>query len=63
MAEIVDVLSTATTLEPVGRNLKGACPWCRKYELAVNPRQGFFYCFGCKRTGNANDARAMLEPR
>jgi DNA primase len=38
------------------RIARGDCPFCKKArELHVNHDRGFFYCYGCRKSGSAID--------
>lgn len=53
--DIVSVISEHMTLKKMGRNYWGCCPFHNEKtpSFSVNPEKGFFYCFGCRETGNA----------
>ena len=49
---------TGTELRPMGRQLRGRCPLHlgeRTDDLAVDPAQGLWHCFGCLRGGTIID--------
>lgn len=53
-ADIGDVIGRHVKLKRVGRNLVGLCPFHTEKSPSFNvrPDDGFFYCFGCKATGD-----------
>ena len=53
--DIVDVVSTFVELEPKGKNLFGLCPFHddNNPSMSVSREKGIFYCFVCKKGGNA----------
>lgn len=52
--DIVAVLSEYITLKKKGRNYWGCCPFHNEKtpSFSVSPEKGFFYCFGCRASGN-----------
>src|SRR6476619_5261425 len=55
--EIVTIISETVKLARKGRSFLGLCPFHREKSPSfnVNPEKGFFYCFGCKESGNVFD--------
>ena len=53
-ADIVDVIGDYVNLKSTGKNYKGLCPFHNEKtpSFSVSP-EGFFYCFGCKESGNS----------
>jgi DNA primase len=53
-ADIVEVISDYVDLKQAGKNYKGLCPFHSEKtpSFSVSP-EGFFYCFGCKESGNS----------
>jgi len=53
--DIVSVISQYVPLKRVGKNYRALCPFHteRDPSFYVSPDKGIFYCFGCKRGGNA----------
>ena len=56
-ASIVEVASEFTALKRQGTRFGGLCPYPDHQEktpsFSVTPEQGFYYCFGCQRGGDA----------
>jgi DNA primase len=56
-ANIVEVASEFTALRRQGTRFVGLCPYPEHSEktpsFSVSPNQGFYYCFGCQRGGDA----------
>lgn len=54
-SDIVSVVGEYVRLERRGSRLVGLCPFHneRTPSFNVNPDRGFFYCFGCKKGGDA----------
>lgn len=53
--DIVAVIGQHVGLRKAGRNWKGLCPFHgeKSPSFNVNPDKGFFYCFGCRKKGDA----------
>lgn len=53
--DIVQLISEQTTLKRVGRRWVGLCPFHaeRTPSFSVNADDGLYYCFGCKKHGDA----------
>ena len=53
--DIVDVVKSYVDLEPKGKNLFGLCPFHddKNPSMSVSREKGIFYCFTCKKGGNA----------
>ena len=53
-ADIIDVIGDYVNLKNAGKNYKGLCPFHSEKtpSFSVSP-EGFFYCFGCKESGNS----------
>lgn len=53
--DIVDVVSRFVPLKKIGKNYRALCPFHAEKvpSFYVNPEKGIFYCFGCKKGGNA----------
>ena len=54
-ANIVEVASEFTALRRQGTNLVGLCPYHseKSPSFSVSPEKNFYYCFGCKKGGDA----------
>jgi DNA primase len=54
-ADIVVVIGQHVQLRKAGRNWKGLCPFHGEKTPSFNvaPDKGFFYCFGCRKKGDA----------
>lgn len=54
-ADIVEVVGRLVPLKKVGKNYRALCPFHAEKapSFYVNPEKGIFYCFGCKKGGNA----------
>ncbi len=54
-ADIVGLISQYIQLKKVGKNFRALCPFHSEKEPSfyVSPDKGIFYCFGCKKGGNA----------
>ena len=55
--DIVQLISKTVALKRVGRKYLGLCPFHQEKSASfnVNPERQSYYCFGCKRHGNAID--------
>jgi DNA primase (bacterial type) len=55
LGPITDVISQYVTLRPSGKAFMGLCPFHNDHtpSLAVYPKTGTFYCFGCQKHGDA----------
>ena len=55
--DIVQLISRTVQLRRVGRKYLGLCPFHQEKtpSFNVNPERQSFYCFGCKKYGNAID--------
>ncbi len=53
--DIVGVISQYVTLRKMGKNYRALCPFHHETEPSfyVSPEKRMFYCFGCKKSGNA----------
>uniref|UniRef100_A0A7C4XEQ3 DNA primase n=1 Tax=candidate division WOR-3 bacterium TaxID=2052148 RepID=A0A7C4XEQ3_UNCW3 len=53
--DIVDLISQYVQLKKVGKNYRALCPFHseRAPSFYVSPDKGIYYCFGCKKGGNA----------
>uniref|UniRef100_A0A7V3RGA7 DNA primase n=1 Tax=candidate division WOR-3 bacterium TaxID=2052148 RepID=A0A7V3RGA7_UNCW3 len=53
--DIVDLISQYIQLRKVGKNYRALCPFHteRTPSFYVSPEKGIYYCFGCKKGGNA----------
>ncbi|MGB9721465.1 MAG: DNA primase [bacterium] len=53
--DIVDLISQYIQLKKVGKNYRALCPFHTEKtpSFYVNPEKGIYYCFGCKKGGNA----------
>ena len=54
-ADIVEVASEFTALRRQGTNLIGLCPYHSEKtpSFSVSPEKNFYYCFGCRKGGDA----------
>ena len=52
--DIVSVVSQYVTLKKVGMRWAGLCPFHTEKtgSFSVNAEEGFFYCFGCQKSGD-----------
>ena len=52
--DIVSVISEHISLKKKGKNYWGCCPFHNEKtpSFSVTPEKGFFYCFGCRESGN-----------
>ncbi len=55
--DIVDIISSKISLKKVGRYYRSICPFHdeKNASFIVNRDKQFFYCFGCKSSGNIID--------
>ena len=55
LADLVGIIGKHTTLKPSGKSFKGCCPFHKEKSPSfyVHPHEGYYYCFGCKESGNA----------
>ncbi|MEO0123877.1 MAG: DNA primase [candidate division WOR-3 bacterium] len=53
--DIVDLISQYIQLKKVGKNYRALCPFHSEKtpSFYVSPEKGIYYCFGCKKGGNA----------
>ncbi len=53
--DIVDLISQYIQLKKVGKNYRALCPFHSEKapSFYVSPDKGIYYCFGCKKGGNA----------
>ena len=53
--DIVDLISQYFPLKKLGKNYRALCPFHSEKapSFYVSPEKGIFYCFGCKKGGNA----------
>ncbi|UCG30601.1 MAG: DNA primase [candidate division WOR-3 bacterium] len=53
--DIVDIIGRYVQLKKMGKNYRGLCPFHseKNPSFYVNPEKGIYYCFGCKKGGNA----------
>ena len=53
--DIVSVISQYIQLKKIGKNYRALCPFHAEKapSFYVSPEKGIFYCFGCKKGGNA----------
>lgn len=53
--DIVDLISQYFPLKKLGKNYRALCPFHTEKapSFYVSPEKGIFYCFGCKKGGNA----------
>ena len=60
-ADIVAVIGQHVQLRKAGRNWKGLCPFHgeKTPSFNVQPDKGFFYCFGCQKTGEHRVGRCI----
>ena len=56
-ADLVQVIGETVSLKKRGRSWIGLCPFHNEKtpSFHVHPDNGYYYCFGCKATGNAID--------
>lgn len=52
--DIVSIVSEYVSLKKKGQNYWGCCPFHSEKtpSFSVSPEKGFYYCFGCRATGN-----------
>lgn len=51
--DIHRIVSEYTELSPSGQDYLGDCPFCKQAQsLAIAPKFGMFYCFGCQIGGD-----------
>ncbi|OGC43588.1 DNA primase [candidate division WOR-3 bacterium RBG_13_43_14] len=55
LVDIVGVISQYVQLRKMGKNYRALCPFHHETEPSfyVSPEKRMFYCFGCKKSGNA----------
>jgi DNA primase len=55
--DLVDLVGRSVALKRKGKDYWGLCPFHQEKSgsFKVSPERQFFYCFGCKATGNAID--------
>jgi DNA primase len=55
--DIVELIGQTVSLKRRGKSYTGLCPFHQEKtpSFSVNPQKQFFYCFGCKASGNAID--------
>ena len=55
--DLVDLVGRSVALKRKGKDYWGCCPFHQEKtgSFKVSPERQFFYCFGCKATGNAID--------
>ena len=55
--DIVELIGQTVSLKRRGKSYTGLCPFHQEKtpSFSVNPQKQFFYCFGCKASGNAVD--------
>ena len=53
--DIVSVVSEHVALKKKGQNYWGCCPFHNEKtaSFSVSPEKGFYYCFGCRASGNS----------
>ena len=53
-SDLVDVIGERVSLKKQGRRFLGLCPFHseKSPSFSVNGDEGFYYCFGCKQTGD-----------
>lgn len=53
-SDIVQVVQSHVALRKAGRDFTGLCPFHgeRTASFSVSPSKGFYYCYGCKATGD-----------
>ena len=53
-SDLVDVIGERVALKKQGRRFLGLCPFHNEKSpsFSVVPDEGFYYCFGCKKTGD-----------
>ena len=54
-SDLVGVVSQYVALRKVGQRFSGLCPFHNEKtpSFSVNAEEGFFYCFGCQKSGDA----------
>lgn len=54
-ADLVGIIGKHVDLKRAGNSFKGCCPFHKEKtpSFYVKPNEGYYYCFGCKATGNA----------
>lgn len=55
--DIIELIGQTVSLKRRGKSYTGLCPFHQEKtpSFSVNPQKQFFYCFGCKASGNAID--------
>src|SRR3954470_10780063 len=55
--DLVELVSHTVKLSRAGKDFKGLCPFHSEKtpSFKVDPARQYFYCFGCKASGNAID--------
>ncbi|HEX8916554.1 MAG TPA: DNA primase [Humisphaera sp.] len=53
--DLVELIGRTVALKKMGKDYKGLCPFHQEKtpSFTVNPERGFFYCYGCKKGGDA----------
>ena len=53
--DIVALIGRSVALKKAGRKFIGLCPFHQEKtpSFSVSPTEQFYYCFGCKKYGNA----------
>jgi len=54
-SDLVGIISQYVALRKVGQRFSGLCPFHNEKtpSFSVNAEEGFFYCFGCQKSGDA----------
>jgi DNA primase len=62
-ADLIRIIEPYTPLKQKGANWMGCCPFHQEKtpSFSVNPAKGFYYCFGCQKSGTAFNFYMEME--